>query len=347
LEIRPTTEGSAMSSAVLSTAALEAILATIPRLRVGVLGDLYLDRYLDVDATLTEPSIETGLDAYQVVRVRPSPGAAGTVINNLVALGVARVVPVSVIGHDGEGRELMQALEALGRVELAGVVERSDRRTPTYTKPMLLAPGQPARELNRLDIHNRAPTPDEVQDRIVEFLDRCWGELDALVVLDQVSLPDCGVVTARVRDRLANLADGQMILADSRARIGLFRNVSLKPNALECRRATGIEDVREAVGELTRRANATVFCTRGEAGILVQGPHFVEEVPGYPVNGPVDPVGAGDSTSAGIICALAGGAAPWQAAAFGCLVASVTVAKLGTTGTATPDEVRARWAQVS
>src|SRR5262249_50731643 len=84
-----------------------------------------------------------------------------------------------------------------------------------------------------------------------------------------------------------------------------------------------------------------------ERGILVAGPRFAEEVPGYPVSGPVDPVGAGDSTSAGIVCALAAGADPAQAAAFGCLVASITVTKLGTTGTATPDEVRARWAQVS
>jgi bifunctional ADP-heptose synthase (sugar kinase/adenylyltransferase) len=337
-----------MSATVLSTTDVEAILTTIPRLRVGVLGDLYLDRYLDIDATLTEPSIETGLDAYQVVGVRPCPGAAGTVINNLVALGVGRVVPISVIGHDGEGRELMQALEALGRVDLGGVIERGDRRTPTYTKPMLLTPGETARELNRLDIHNRTPTPDDTQDRLIELLDRACEEVEALVILDQVSLPECGVVTARVRQRLAAMENGRAaILADSRERIGLFRNVNLKPNGRECRRATGVEDEREAARELAKRANATVFCTRGEAGILVQGPHFVEEVPGYPVSGSTDPVGAGDSTSAGIVCALAAGMSSLKAAAFGCLVASITVAKLGTTGTATPDEVRARWAQVS
>jgi len=38
--------------------------------------------------------------------VRSYPGAAGTVMNNLVALGVGRVVPVTVIGDDGEGFEL-------------------------------------------------------------------------------------------------------------------------------------------------------------------------------------------------------------------------------------------------
>src|SRR5438128_6448839 len=124
---------------------LESILAALPSKTIGVLGDLYLDRYLDIDSALTEPSLETGLDAYQVVAVRASPGAAGTVINNLVALGVGRVVPFSVVGRDGEGFELMQALESLGHVEVGAVIAREDRRTPTYTKPMLMTPGQPAR----------------------------------------------------------------------------------------------------------------------------------------------------------------------------------------------------------
>src|SRR5437016_12539830 len=101
---------------MLTEQALEEILSRIPRLTVGVVGDLFLDRYLDIDGTLTEPSLETGLDAYQVVRVRAYPGAAGTVINNLAALGVGRICPVAVIGDDGEGHELRQALGALEAV---------------------------------------------------------------------------------------------------------------------------------------------------------------------------------------------------------------------------------------
>ena len=58
---------------MLTTAIIENILVTIPQRAVGVLGDLFLDRYLDIDHRLTEPSIETGLDAYQVVGVRSSP----------------------------------------------------------------------------------------------------------------------------------------------------------------------------------------------------------------------------------------------------------------------------------
>ena len=121
---------------MLTDATLERILTRIQGLTIGVLGDLFLDRYLDLDAGLTEPSLETGLDAYQVVRVRPSAGAAGTVINNLVALGVSQ--------------EFVRRSAAV--------------RTPTYTKPLLADPsGGAARELNRLDIKNRRPLPEDLE----------------------------------------------------------------------------------------------------------------------------------------------------------------------------------------
>src|ERR1051325_3395732 len=118
---------------MLTTVIIDTILTSIPQRTVGVLGDLFLDRYLEIDAALTEPSIETGLDAYQVVRVRPSPGAAGTVINNLVALGAGEVIPIAVIGDDGEGYELRQALARLRGVDGRWIYSDGSRRTPTYT----------------------------------------------------------------------------------------------------------------------------------------------------------------------------------------------------------------------
>src|SRR5438046_9551712 len=121
---------------MLSEARIEQILARIPRLTIGVLGDLFLDRYLDIDANLTEPSIETGLDAYQVVRVRSYPGAAGTIINNLAALGVGAIIPLAVVGADGEGFELRQALAKLPAVRHDHLISWPDRRTPTYTQPI-------------------------------------------------------------------------------------------------------------------------------------------------------------------------------------------------------------------
>src|SRR4051794_33914690 len=103
---------------MLTAARLDHILSRLPALTIGVLGDLFLDRYLDLDTSLTEPSLETGLDAYQVVRVRACPGAAGTIVNNLVALGVGRIVPLAVIGDDGEGYELRRALHVMRVVDL-------------------------------------------------------------------------------------------------------------------------------------------------------------------------------------------------------------------------------------
>jgi bifunctional ADP-heptose synthase (sugar kinase/adenylyltransferase) len=339
---------------MLTDAAIERILNGIPRLTVGVLGDLFLDRYVDIDAALTEPSIETGLDAYQVVRVRSYPGAAGTVINNLAALGVAGILPIAVIGDDGEGYELRQALAALRVVALDHVFSCSDRRTPTYTKPMLNEPGRPPRELNRLDIKNRTRLPEGAAVSVGKALVELLPGVDALLVLDQVSEPECGIVTSHVRQLLAVLAratPAKLILADSRERIGLFRDVWTKPNLAECRRAVdGPDDAGACASKLARRTDRPAFCTCGERGILIADPRpqppRLAEVPAYPVSGPIDVVGAGDSSSAGIACALATGSTLEEAAAFGNLVASITIQQIGTTGTATPEQVRQRWREV-
>jgi rfaE bifunctional protein kinase chain/domain len=345
---------------MLTESRVEHILARIPELTVGVIGDLFLDRYLDIDGTLTEPSIETGRDAYQVTRVRSYPGAAGTVINNLVALGVKRVCAVSVIGEDGEGYELRQALAALRVVDCTKVISTPDRRTPTYTKPMLHSTGEVPRELNRLDIKNRTPLPGPLQDLLMGGLADVWPQVDALLVLDQVSEAECGVITTALRDRLARMGEsdsGKFTLADSRERIRGFRFVSLKPNEPECRQVLGTNplncgpfSIEGAARELAKRTCRPVFCTSGAQGILMATPPpegRVARIPGYPVTGPIDPVGAGDSTSAAMACAVAAGATLEEAASFGNLVASITIQQLGTTGTASPAQVRQRWREVA
>jgi len=338
---------------MLTTELIERVLTTIPQRTVGVLGDLFLDRYLDIDPALNEPSVETGLTAYQVVKVRSYPGAAGTVINNLAALGVGRIYPIAVIGDDGEGYELRQALKAMPAVEQGGIVIAPERRTPTYTKPML---GR--EELNRLDIKNRTPTPEALQDRVIELLDEAWPRLDALIVLDQVSEADCGVVTKRVRDRLAEVANGdpaKFVLADSREWIGLFRNVCVKPNLGECFKVFRPDEEWEGSLKridpvrLAQLVNGRVFLTGGQDGIWLVNPAdraCKPSIPAYPVSGPIDIVGAGDSCSAGITCAMVAGLTHEQAAAFGNLVASITIQQIGVTGTASPEQVRQRWREV-
>jgi bifunctional ADP-heptose synthase (sugar kinase/adenylyltransferase) len=350
---------------VLTDALIEQILTRLPSLTIGVLGDLFLDRYLDIDARLTEKSIETGLDAYQVAQVRSLPGALGTIINNLVALGVGRVLPVSIIGDDGEGFELRQALAKMKPVDTRWIFSAVDRRTPTYTKPILYPEGpsdtdlgeEDPRELNRLDIKNRVRMPGPFQDMVIDALIEIWAQVDALIVLDQVSEQDCGVVTERVRIQLEELGRAdpkKFVLADSREMIGLFRLVCLKPNHQECLAAefphvtiSEMGTVESAARLMAERVERPVFCTAGMRGILVGCPNVSPVwTAAYPVTGPIDIVGAGDSTSAGITCAVAAGASYEQAAAFGCLVASITIQQIGTTGTASPEQVRQRWAEV-
>lgn len=316
---------------MLTTALVERILESLPGLTIGLVGDLFLDRYLDIDPALDEPSVETGLTAYQVSGVRSYPGALGTVLNNIVALGVGRIVPVSFVGDDGEGYELKQALGRMPTVDSSFLVTTGERRTPTYCKPM-----RGGVELNRLDIKNRTVTSSELQDRILERAKSAWGEVNTWIVLDQVSEADCGVVTARVRNWITNHASrdsSKFILADSRERIQEFQHVCVKPNE------------REAASLNPTKVRA-VFATKGERGIQLTEQDETRHIPAYPVSVPVDICGAGDSCSAGIACAVAAGATFAEAAAFGNLVASITIQQIGITGTATPDQVRRRWADV-
>lgn len=348
---------------MLSDSLIRSILEKLPSLRIGVIGDLFLDEYLDLDDTLTEPSIETGLSAYQVTGIRHSPGAAGTILNNLAVLGVGNVKILSFIGTDGRGHDVRNALVQRG-IDVTYLLETPLRKTPTYTKPMLSSPGKVARELNRLDIKNRTETPGDVQLYLYETLPKLWKEVDALLVLDQVSAAETGVITSMIRQQLAELGESnseKLLLCDSRERIGLFSKCWAKPNLSECQAALSNDNMtsEQAAQALAYQLERPVFCTSGEQGIFLAAPfthdvdcsgirqNEVRHVSGYPVSGPIDIVGAGDSTSAGIACAYASGANLSESAAFGNLIASITIQQLGTTGTATPRQVWERWKEVS
>ena len=131
-------------------------------LRVALVGDFCLDRYLEIDPAQAETSIETGLDVFNVADIRSQPGGCGTILNNLSALGVGTVFPVGFAGEDGEGYELMRALGQVGCVELEHFFQTPERRTFSYTKPLVIEPGKSPRELNRLDFKNWSPTPEPV-----------------------------------------------------------------------------------------------------------------------------------------------------------------------------------------
>ena len=323
---------------------LESLLSRFSGLSVMVVGDFFLDKYLVLDPALDEPSLETGLAARQVVARRCMPGAAGTVVANLYALGVGDLLAVGVTGDDGEGYELRQGLSAMG-VRLDGLFESPDRFTPTYIKPMNREPGG-ERESNRIDIQNRTPTSRALEDRLIEFLGDMAPVVDGVVVLDQVGRRNTGVVTDRVREAICGLGrnlPNKVILADSRERIGDFRHVIRKGNRDEMR---GVDEdrwsgeIRGASEDRMEEGMARpVYVTLGADGLLLIDGEDRRHVPGIRVPGPVDTVGAGDSVTAGIVASLAAGATPMEAGLVGNLAASVTVRQLGVTGTATPTQL--------
>jgi len=329
---------------------LNELLEQFPRRRVAVLGDFFLDKYLEVDRGLDEPSVETGLVAYQVVRVRRAPGAAGTVVNNLAALGAGELHAIGAVGDDGEAFDLCQGLNRIG-CSTGGLLRCPELLTPTYLKPCDASVVGLAGEHSRYDTKNRTPTPRDIVDRVATELERVLPRVDALLVMDQVEMPDCGVITSLLRDRLSELAQrfpNVLFWADSRRHIRLFRNVTIKANQFEAvhrlNPAVGEEvshdELQRLVPELRSEMGAPVFVTCGERGILVSDP-AVTLVPTLKATGPIDPTGAGDSVSAGAVLSLTSGATPAEAALIGNLVASITIKQLGTTGSATPDQVRA------
>jgi len=334
---------------------LNELLKRFPHLHVLVVGDFFLDKYLVLDRRLSEVSLETGLEAYQVVEMRCSPGAAGTVTSNLRALDV-KVVALGVIGDDGEGYELKRGLVERG-VDIEPLLQRADLFTPTYTKPMMREPDGREHEINRLDIKNRSPLPMEVEEEIIARLRALAPRVDAVVVADQVQERNCGVITDRVRDEIGRLAlahSDKIFAADSRECIGLFRHVIIKPNRREAILAVRpdwqgevtLEVARECGAELFRRNRKPVFLTAGPHGILLFTEEGCQHIPAPPVSGPIDIVGAGDSVMAGIVSALCAGAEPREAALVGNLVASITIQQIGTTGTASRQQVMDRFREL-
>ncbi len=319
---------------------LTSLLKSFPNLTILVLGDFFLDRYLTVDPELAETSIETGLEAHQVVQIQNSPGAAGTVTNNLSALGVGRILTLGVIGEDGHGYDLTRGLRKMG-IDTSHLIASANRYTPTYTKPICLGT-----EMSRLDVKNRSRTPERLESAIIDRLTELYDRADGIIVLDQVPEPDCGVVTTRVRECLAQLAsrDDRPILADSRSHISAFENVILKPNEDELASLVGdTADPSAAALTLARQTKRPVLLTRGSEGIIASDGVETTRIPGISVPDPIDIVGAGDSVSASATAALAAGATLEDAALLAVLVSSITIQQLGITGTATPAQIVERY----
>ena len=318
-------------------------------LRIAIVGDFCLDRYLEIDPARQEISIETGLPVHNVTNVRSQPGAAGTILNNLVALGVGEIYPVGFCGEDGEGYELRRSLLTRRGVKLDHFIETDLRRTFTYCKPLVMTPGKAPVELNRLDSKNWTPTPALLQGRLIDCVARVATEVDAMILMDQVDLPETGVVTAKLLEALGVLVKELpelIVLADSRRGLRGYPPVCFKMNAAELSSLTGakddlsLEEIQRTAAALARQHDHHVFVTLAERGIVCASPWTEpSHVPALPVRGEIDIVGAGDSVTANLTSSLAAGATVREASEIAMLASSIVIHQLGTTGTASVPQI--------
>ena len=335
----------------MNAARVLALTSGYSRLRVAVVGDFCLDRYLEIDPERREISIETALPVHNVVNVRSQPGAAGTILNNLAALGIGRIYPVGFCGQDGEGHELRRALGQRPGVSLEHFIETAQRRTFTYCKPLVLHQGKAPVELNRLDSKNWTPTPPELEDRLSASLRALAQDIDAFILMDQVDLPETGVVTSRFLDAVRAVTKAwpqRLIMADSRRSLRGYPPVCLKMNASELAAFTStrvdrqpeVTAIRQAASDLARQQQRPVFVTLAEHGMVgASADGETAHVPALPLRGEIDIVGAGDAVTANLTAALAAGATLLEAVQIASVAASVVIHQLGTTGTATGRQI--------
>lgn len=303
---------------------------------VAIIGDVCLDYYIDCDMRLSVLSRETPEFPMPVVSERYSAGGAANTACNAAALKPASLTLISAIGTDWRGDMLIRTLSDAG-IDTSNVIRDERLTTNTYLKPMRHGISDVVYESARIDFEQRSPIPSDIEDRLLEKLES--ADCNVLIAADQMKY---GCITDRIREKINALgASGRSIIVDSRDRIDKYRNVIVKPNETEALRFgmdifdKGPEIAAERISAIT---GAPVIITLGSSGsVLYDGACTV--TPAIPVSGPVDTVGAGDTFISAAACALAAGMPLSDAVKIATAASAVTVRKLGTTGTASRDEI--------
>jgi rfaE bifunctional protein kinase chain/domain len=322
----------------------------IPRLRgkrIGVLGDLMLDRYLWGTASRLSP--EAAVPIVDFAEQSECLGGAGNVAANIVALG-ARVEAFGVIGNDEPGRALQNCLRAAGIAD-KGVLADSKRITTIKTR--IIARHQ---QVVRVDRERRESLRPETQEKLLHLLFAALKRLDALVLSDY----DKGLITDDFADRVLSAAHQLKVpvfVKPKTSRLYAYRGArAIVCNAKEAgfyvTRSLADEKSVEEAGRalLAHFGCGAVVITRGEKGMSV----FEETSPrhlhipatsfevtyarvgqagierGATGRQVFDVTGAGDTVLSVLSLATAAGAPLADAALLANIAAGVVVGKLGT-----------------
>lgn len=324
---------------------LEQILAGLQKVKVGMIGDACIDIYWKADMTKSELSREVPHHPLPVFEERVSLGAGANVVNNLAAMGAKDIRYISFIGVDWRAELFEKQLASIG-VSGDLIVSSDELVTPAYCKPIRCGISDVWYEDPRLDFENRCPIPREVREQLRENFLSVAKEADILLVSDQFQY---GCVTPEIIQELETIGKKKAVLVDSRNRIAQYRHAILKPNEVEtCRclgwdidRSSEISYMEAAAGCLLEQTEARmVLVTLGGNGSICRSEAGSTHIPAFPVSPPIDIVGAGDAFLAAFSLAFAVTEDQVCSAEFASLVSSIVIKKIGTTGSAAPDEIR-------
>ena len=315
---------------------LDDLIRRFRRVRVLVVGDLMLDRF--VWGRVRRISPEAPVPVVQVTREDARPGGAGNVVSNIAALG-GRAAACGIVGRDPAGKRLAEALRALGAAT-DGIVVSGQGDTTQKTR--IIAHQQ---QVVRLD-HETAVGPDgSGARRVRDFVLRHRKRYDVLVVSDYAK----GAVGPELLDALAEARAREpftWVIDPKRAHFPHYRRASLmKPNREEAGEAAGIdihdEPSLRAAGErlLERWESDAVLISRGEEGMALFKPGGVVQQFPTVAREVFDVTGAGDTVLATCALALGGGGTLEEATVLANHAAGVVVGKVGT-ATVTADELR-------
>ncbi|MEO6444812.1 MAG: PfkB family carbohydrate kinase [Gemmatimonadaceae bacterium] len=300
--------------------------------RVAVIGDAMLDVYLQGDVDRISPEAPV-----PVVRVRVRKyalGGAANVAQNVGAAGATGVL-VGVVGEDEGGTRLRGMMRALGADD--GALIRVGR--PTTTKTRLVARSQ---QVVRFDEEEDRDLDGDDVSRVLASLDAVLADADALVLEDY----NKGVLVASVIARAIALARARAIpiVVDPKFRnFFAYRGATIfKPNRRELESALGaavhLDDAGALPATLERLGAEHLLLTLGERGMALVSPAGVVRRIPTTAREVYDVVGAGDTVTAYLATALAGGATPMEAAVVANFAAGVEVGKLGA-ATVSPEEI--------
>jgi D-beta-D-heptose 7-phosphate kinase/D-beta-D-heptose 1-phosphate adenosyltransferase len=303
------------------------LVARFERLRLAVVGDVILDRY--VWGSVERISPEAPVPVVRVTRESTMLGGAGNVARNVASLGGA-VELVAVVGDDEPSREICQRL-ADWKIDPGGLVIDAER--PTTVKTRVIARAQ---QVVRYDRESEDPLAPSSARRLLDALRARCPRVDGAILQDYGKGLFTDEVLAEAMRALAE-RDVPVFVDPKTSHWELFAGAALvKPNLREAEQVTGIRVRGEADLErlgrsvLERTQAGAVAVTRGEAGMtLFDRDGSTRHVPTLPrlVS---DVAGAGDTAIAALALARLAGASWLEAAVLANAAAAVVVAIPGT-----------------